>query len=252
MKQIEMSKKLKKVTEQIKLNSHKNLINLNNKLSQTNKSNLIINELNNIDNNELNNSIKNIIKYNASSQHIVRIDTNKPALNREDNNNIEEKNLNQIEKNFTNKSIVHVKEFNNLVVDLKEFTGHLIVKNNVVYEEITENNYDRINLEAESSHPRMLRDGKLQQLPVCSSKTGIFGCCCKTTSQSDMTSFGLGMDIYFKIVKSLMLTFFIIAILNVPLIAIYYYNSVTIGVKDYKDALFKTTLGNIASCKLYL
>lgn len=178
------------------------------------------------------------------NENVKIINSKKSLLNLKQKDNIDNKNSNiEIEKSREKP------EFNNLIVDLKEFTGHLVVKKDKVQEEISENNYNRIKLEAETKHPRMLKDNKLSPLSVFSSETGIFGCC-SSCSKSDFNSFGLGINIYFKTVKSLILVFFIIAIFNIPLNAMYYYNSVAWGVKDYKDALFKTTIGNIASSKI--
>ncbi len=176
------------------------------------------------------------------NENIKYINSKKSLINLKQNNN---ENINSIDME-KNKAIP---EFNNLVVDLKEFTGHLVVKKDQVEEEINETNYNRIKIEAETKHPRVFKDNKLSKIPIFSSQTGIFGCC-NPCSKSDFNSFGFGMNIYFKTIKSLILVFFIIAIFNIPLNAMYYYNSVKWGVKDYKDALFKTTIGNIASSKI--
>jgi hypothetical protein len=94
-------------------------------------------------------------------------------------------------------------------------------------------------------HPR---DSNGNKINVCNSFTGFMGCC-KKYENSELNILGLGIANYFKIIKTLGLVFFIISILNIFLFIVYTNSRKQVKIKDYKDALFKTTIGNIGSGK---
>ncbi len=101
----------------------------------------------------------------------------------------------------------------------------------------------QLKLEVESQHPRITKsDGSLAKYPICSTDTGSFGCKLK----NDIEPLGLGIVIYFKVLKAFSLLFFIIFIINIPMLYIFVSSKIK-EVKDYNDALFRTTLGNVAS-----
>ena len=81
---------------------------------------------------------------------------------------------------------------------------------------------------------------------MCSTHSGNIGCG-QTQAKSDLSSMGLGMVIYFKVLKTFAIIFLCLIILNIPLYYIYYSNHPQFTVASYKDALFKTTIGNIGS-----
>lgn len=91
-------------------------------------------------------------------------------------------------------------------------------------------------------HPR---DKNGQKLSVCSSSTGCMGLC-KEHEKSDLNVIGLGMTNYLKILKTLSITFFIIILMNIVLY-VTFTGSNPRKVRDYNDALFRTTIGNIGS-----
>ena len=156
------------------------------------------------------------------------------------------------ENNIGALSSIHESQENkNISIGMNELTGDLVVKSDNICELINENNYERIKREAVLKHPRNIVNGQPEVLPMCSTSSGWF-CCGKKADKSDFTKFSLGLEIYFKALKSLLLTFFLIVLVNIPLYYIYYSNSSNLSIKDYKDALFKTTIGNIGSSKYYL
>lgn len=95
-------------------------------------------------------------------------------------------------------------------------------------------------------HPRD-REGK--KFPICGSYTGCMGCC-KKYENSELNVLGLGMTNYFKIIKTLTLVFLIICFFNIFLFVVYTNSNKREKVSNYQDALFKTTIGNIASGKI--
>jgi hypothetical protein len=105
-------------------------------------------------------------------------------------------------------------------------------------------------LEAEANlcHPR---DKNGKKIPVCSSFTGCMGCC-KEYERSDLNVIGLGMTTYLKIIKTLGFAFFIIILLNIFLFIVYTNSNKSNKIKNYKDALFRTTIGNIGSGKIFI
>jgi hypothetical protein len=98
-------------------------------------------------------------------------------------------------------------------------------------------------------HPCIVKDCKHVSYPLFSS-TGWF-CCGEKCSQSDLEKLGIGMVCYFKILKVFLICFLLITIFNIPLYYIYYNNHTEKAITNYRDALFKTTIGNIASGNNY-
>lgn len=97
--------------------------------------------------------------------------------------------------------------------------------------------------EVESRHPRLTNsDGTLSKYPICKTDVGCFGLKLK----NDIEPLGLGMVIYFKVLKAFSILFFIVFLINIPMIYIFTSSKVT-DIKDYNDAIFRTTLGNVAS-----
>lgn len=76
-------------------------------------------------------------------------------------------------------------------------------------------------------------------------------CCCEDIAKSKLDSLGLGIVIYFRILKTLAGVFGFIIFINLPLLYIYSTNHEEFEPTNYNDVLFKTTLGNIGSCKIY-
>ena len=77
--------------------------------------------------------------------------------------------------------------------------------------------------------------------------------CCKKYERSDLDVIGLGMTNYFKILKTFGFIFLIIILINIIIFMVYTNSNMNEKnlVKDYKDALFRTTIGNINSGKIF-
>ena len=58
---------------------------------------------------------------------------------------------------------------------------------------------------------------------------------------------GLGMIMYFKSIKTFSIIFLVMCIINIIPLYVYTSNHKNAPLLDYKDYLFKTTIGNIGS-----
>jgi hypothetical protein len=129
------------------------------------------------------------------------------------------------------------------LVDEKAFSGAANddIEDPEVYQKLVE--------EVQLQHPqRKMKDGGHVPYQVCNTHTGNMGCS-EAQSKSDLEPLGLGMVIYFKILKAFTVVFFCIILLNIPLYYIYSINHPEYEGSSYKDMLFKTTIGNIGSSK---
>jgi hypothetical protein len=102
----------------------------------------------------------------------------------------------------------------------------------------------------EMMHPHEIKEGKVVPYPYCVN-TGWFCCGNGDCSKSGIEKLGIGMVCYFKVLKVFLICFSIITLFNLPLYYIYSNNHPEVMVSNYRDALFKTTIGNIASSKYY-
>lgn len=78
---------------------------------------------------------------------------------------------------------------------------------------------------------------------------GIFGCKEQKIS-SELDKYGIVYVSYFKILKSILIALAIIIGLNLFLYIIYGNNLAEIQVTGINSGLYKTTIGNIAACKI--
>jgi hypothetical protein len=109
--------------------------------------------------------------------------------------------------------------------------------------------FQKLEEEVELQHPKKkLEEGGYEPYFVCNTQTGNMGCGEKQ-SKSDLEPLGLGMVVYFKILKAFTIVFLCIVIINIPLYYIYTINHNESAARGYKDMLFKTTIGNVGSCK---
>jgi hypothetical protein len=76
--------------------------------------------------------------------------------------------------------------------------------------------------------------------------------CFQSHGKTDLLPMGLGIVVYFKILKAFATVFFIINIINIPLYYIYSTSHAEFKASGYKDIFFKTTIGNIGSSKFYI
>jgi hypothetical protein len=96
-------------------------------------------------------------------------------------------------------------------------------------------------------HPRRIDEGKLIHFSCCTN-VGCFGCS-KENLNSVLDKYCLGTSAFFKTLKSLIWTFFIIVLLNLVVYLIYSNNILQGNIKSISDFLFKTTIGNISLSK---
>mmetsp|Transcript_26725 Transcript_26725/g.27770 ORF Transcript_26725/g.27770 Transcript_26725/m.27770 type:complete len:1347 (+) Transcript_26725:6-4046(+) len=104
----------------------------------------------------------------------------------------------------------------------------------------------RLKLEAQRKHPRKINNNEIEYYPICSTQTGCIGCG-KEMNKSELDPYGLGIINFFKTIKAYCIIFFIIVIINIPLYIMYTRSHPEKPVITYQDAIFKTTIGNIAA-----
>jgi hypothetical protein len=116
-------------------------------------------------------------------------------------------------------------------------------------------NLDSTRLDVENLHPRTMStnlfdlvDGKLSEIPICS-KTGCFSCSTEDMG-TEFDQLGLGVVIYFKVIKSFAICFFFMSLICAPLYYFYLYSNIDTPIIDYKDAMFRTSIGAISSSKI--
>ena len=153
-----------------------------------------------------------------------------------------------IVKNDLNHYLNPDEDFRNLEIDLEE--NYSIEDEKNFTAEINSN--DEIQMrklfeEVERQHPRKIKDNRIEKYPLCcGTDTGIIGCG-TASNVSDLNPFGIGITNYFKTVKAFSIIFLIMVIINIPVYVMYTQSHKENEVLTYQDALFKTTIGNIAS-----
>lgn len=97
------------------------------------------------------------------------------------------------------------------------------------------------------AHPKYEeKKGKMVSYPICKTKTGSVRCCSSNKPISELSVFGMGIVVYFQILKAFSIVFFVIALINIPLMIIYTSNHPERKIVSYEDVLFKMTIGNAA------
>jgi hypothetical protein len=96
--------------------------------------------------------------------------------------------------------------------------------------------------------PELTLAGELiyMKYPVCKTKTG-WSCCCRKSRKSEFSPYGVGMVLYFQLLKHLTLVFSIMSVLSIPAY-IFFFSGNQIAAKDYtspKYLLAAFSLGNI-------
>ncbi len=97
-------------------------------------------------------------------------------------------------------------------------------------------------------HPYLVQDDKKIKYDCCCTEMGCFGCG-KDETADEVDAIGIGMNVYFKIMKTFTACFFIIMIINLPLYVVYFLNNSTRKINSVNDGLFKSSLGNLGSSK---
>jgi len=89
-----------------------------------------------------------------------------------------------------------------------------------------------------------------KKYPVCGTRTG-WHCCCKSWQQSSFDEYGVGLVLYFKFLKFLIVLFFLLSIGSTPAYY-FYFNGNSADNSEYSSAkyyLAAFSLGNIGACK---
>ena len=87
--------------------------------------------------------------------------------------------------------------------------------------------------------------------PLFGTSTG-WHCCSKSTRKSDLRQLGVGITVYFKLLKFLMLLFLWFSFLSIPSYFFYYTANPTTdqALGNFQVALTVFSLGNLGQCKL--
>ncbi|CDW73927.1 UNKNOWN [Stylonychia lemnae] len=105
--------------------------------------------------------------------------------------------------------------------------------------------YSKMKYVIETRHPRRVRKGKRIPYSWCGSNTG-WHCVCKSCKHSDLREMGVGVTVYFKMLKFLMILFLWFSFLSLPAYLFYYNgNEVSYDKLTLKYFLSAFSLGNI-------
>jgi len=137
-----------------------------------------------------------------------------------------------------------------LKINLEDIEKEYLLKDGKIDGEINSNDpaeMKELEKEVNLLLPRKLENGKLKKHEICT-EFGWFGCGDKFR-KSAIENLGVGTDCYFKVLKVFIICFFLISLINIPLFYVYYVNNTNKAIINYRDALFKFTIGNIGSSK---
>lgn len=130
-------------------------------------------------------------------------------------------------------------------LEQKYLTNNLYTNEDEKIESYDKKAMDKLYTEVIERHPFKVVEGKSRKYPFCTN-TGWF-CGCGKCGKSKLDTLGIGMVVYFKFLKALLVSFLLIAILNSFLVISYISNHHDKPAKSYLDSLFRTTIGNIGS-----
>lgn len=103
-------------------------------------------------------------------------------------------------------------------------------------------------MEAESGLELKQEINKYVHFEICKTKTGWFHCSTEFTHSDIDDELGLGISIYFKQLKALIIMLVVCCLLSTPSLVLFWngdYNDVTEGLRDSKSFFAAFTLGNI-------
>lgn len=86
------------------------------------------------------------------------------------------------------------------------------------------------------------------KFPICKTKTGWFHCSTEYTHSEIDDELGLGISIYFKQLKALVIMMTVCSLLSIPSLVLFWngdYNDASEGFRDTKSYFAALTLGNI-------
>eukprot|EP00347_Sterkiella_histriomuscorum_P019500 403341392 len=105
--------------------------------------------------------------------------------------------------------------------------------------------YSKMKMVTDSRHPRMIKNGQKAPIPVFKSNTG-WHCACNKFRKSDLADLGVGVTVYFKMLKFMMILFLWFTILSIPALLFYYSgNQIQKDKISIKNILSAFSLGNI-------
>lgn len=130
-------------------------------------------------------------------------------------------------------------------LEQKYLTNNLYTNEEEKIESYDKKAMDKLYTEVIERHPFKVVEGKSRKYPFCTN-TGWF-CGCGKCGKSKLDTLGIGMVVYFKFLKALLICFLLIAALNSFLLVSYMSNYHDRPTKSYLDSLFRTTIGNIGS-----
>lgn len=112
--------------------------------------------------------------------------------------------------------------------------------------------YQKMKHVYEKRHPLMVdpKSGKKKHYPCCATRMG-WHCCLKKWRKSDVRDLGVGVSVYFKMLKFFMALFLFFSVLAIPECILYFFANEQ-GIESYRtlnDFLSAFTLGNIGECK---
>ena len=84
------------------------------------------------------------------------------------------------------------------------------------------------------------------RFPICRTKTG-WSCCCKSSRKSDFSPYGVGMVLYFQLLKHLTIVFLMMAVMSIPAYIFFFSGNQTdpANYGSVKYILAAFSLGNI-------
>jgi len=109
-------------------------------------------------------------------------------------------------------------------------------------------NYSLLQKTISETHPRNKFNKKYSCCDICCKFDSGAHCICYTSSSSDLDKFGLGTVLYFRFLKYITFFFFLFTLLSIPalIFTLAANRDFSIdGLKDYKGALYLTTLGSL-------
>jgi len=256
---LEKEAKLKK--EELEKFHKENNLDINNNLNDNNKNNCLnipsehfiqIENKNTIRSNHINIELQNVASPNKESLNNNDNNILDDAKNKLANDAVSRKQATikkNMKKSFTNRSINGTQK---IKINLEDIEKKYIYKEGRIDGEINPKDPEQmieLYKEVDLLLPRKLVEGKYKKHEICT-KFGWF-CCGEKFRKSAIENLGVGTDCYFKVLKVFIICFFLISLINIPLYFVYYNNNKDKVVTNYRDALFKLTIGNLASSIFY-
>ena len=85
--------------------------------------------------------------------------------------------------------------------------------------------YKKLLAEINRLHPRKYVENEPQKLSICGSSTGWFNCCCRSQRKSDFEPFGVGIVVYFQLMKYMAMMFLLLSLVSIPTMVFFFYGT---------------------------